>query len=35
MKLKSLAIYFIVLIILSATWIVGAKSLGELELYLA
>lgn len=35
MNQKSLAIYFVVLIILSATWIVGAKLLGEQGRYLA
>jgi membrane protease YdiL (CAAX protease family) len=35
MKQKSLAIYFVFLIILSTAWIVGAKSLGEPGRYLA
>jgi membrane protease YdiL (CAAX protease family) len=35
MKQKSLAIYFFILIILSAAWIVGAKALGEPGRYLA
>ena len=35
MKQKSLAIYFVLLIILSAAWIVGAKLLGEQGRYLA
>ena len=35
MKQKSLAIYFVVLIILSAAWIVSAKLLGEQGRYLA
>ena len=35
MKQKSLIVYFVVLILLSATWIVGAKLLRELGMYLA
>src|SRR5512134_2166285 len=35
MKQKSLAIYFVLLILLSAAWIAGAKLLGEQGRYLA
>lgn len=35
MKQKSLVIYFVVLTLLSAAWIVGAKLLGEQGKYLA